>query len=602
MEPDEGGKTLFKKLNQSRLRSRIGVIKLKGYKDASKMYIADPEGFQKAFRKARKAAVPMIELPHYAYDKINKGNRNIKLTSIAGGLRAEGYQEDELRDALFLINQKKCKPPLPGSEVESIVDSVKKYELGHSGVKGNSLSIFRDELLNDLETFHTSIYEPYAVIDVEDHQEVLEINSNEFNNLLQKKYYNKYKKTISQADLNTITDLLKATAKFESPEKAVHIRLAGSEREVYLDLANKNREVVKITPDGWEIIREAPYYFIRPPGAKALPYPKRSKKQEFKLEKFLNAEPILITSWLVGAMNPSGPYPILVLQGGPDSAKSTATRMLKQLIDPSKGNLRKQPRNSRDLMVSTRNSWVLAFNNLSTIQKWFSDDLCQLATGGGLSVRKNYTDKQEQIFNAVRPVILNGIDYLTVRADLADRAIVIELPPITQKDRKAEKVFWKKFEKRRPYILGNLLDGVSHALKDLDTVNLKFKPRMLDFTQWVVAAEPAMPWKNGLFLKKYAKNQKIKNRINLNNDDLAITILDFMSSKKYWEGNAQDLWQALKQDLIKQHKDIKEIPNGPAALAKDLRRTEHILRKNGLEVNFKRTSAKKIIKIKKKIQ
>ena len=101
MEPDEGGKTLFKKLNQSRLRSRIGVIKLKGYKDASKMYIADPEGFQKAFRKARKAAVPMIELPHYAYDRIPKGGRNNKLTSIAGGLRAEGYQEDELRDALF---------------------------------------------------------------------------------------------------------------------------------------------------------------------------------------------------------------------------------------------------------------------------------------------------------------------------------------------------------------------------------------------------------------------------------------------------------------------------------------------------------------------
>ncbi len=39
----------------------------------------------------------------------------------------------------------------------------------------------------------------------------------------------------------------------------------------------------------------------------------------------------------MGSLNPSGPYPILVLQGGPGSAKSTTAKMLKEVIDPNEG-------------------------------------------------------------------------------------------------------------------------------------------------------------------------------------------------------------------------------------------------------------------------
>lgn len=601
MEPDDGGKTLLKKLNESSLRSRIMVIRLKGYNDVSEMHIAHPEGFKKAIRKAKKAAVPMAEAFLYAYDNIMQGNRNIELTSIAGKLRAGGYEEDQLREALMLINKNKCKPALEDSEVNGIVDSIKKHKPGNSGSgRKSQFETFRDELLSDLDTFHTATNDLYAVIDVEGHRETLPIKSDEFNNLLQKQYYNEHKKTINRAELNTITDLLKAKAQHESDEEKVNIRLAGSERTVYLDLANKNREVIKITPDGWEILSDPPYHFIRPPGMKALPYPEKTEGKGFSLGRFLRADKVLIAAWVIGSMNPSGPYPILVLQGGPGSAKSTTAKMVKQLIDPSEGILRTHPSNFRDLMVSAKNSWVLAFDNLSGIPIWLSDGLCQLSTGGGLSVRKHFKNTQEQIFDAVRPVILNGIDYLPVRSDLADRAIVIELPPISDEDRMAEKKLWSKFDKAKPRMLGSLIQSVSEALKNLSSVNLESTPRMADFTEWVIAGEPAMPWKEGRFLKEYEENQGLKKRMCLYYDDMATIIVDFIEHRGTWEGTAGDLLQDLKRDLMDQNKDIKGIPIGPAALAKKLKKTAHVLIENGVEVDFDRTSTIRTIKIKRK--
>jgi hypothetical protein len=291
-------------------------------------------------------------------------------------------------------------------------------------------------------------------------------------------------------------------------------------------------------------------------------------------------------------------YPILVLQGGPGSAKSTTTRLIKELIDPNEATIRAHPSSFRDMMISAKNSWVLAFDNLSEIPRWLSDAFCQLSTGGGYAVRKQYTNSSEQIFNAKRPVILNGIDYLTGRSDLADRSIIIELPAISDGDRLAEKAIWQTFNKRKAYICGELFDGISQALKNLEDVDLKYTPRMADFTRWVVAGEPAMYWKNGLFLKEYEDNQQVRNRISLYNDDMATYLLDFMSNKKSWKGTADDLIGALKGHSFNQNPEKNKIPSSPVVLAKKLRRATHVLEESGLKVTFDRSSTKRKIKIK----
>jgi len=185
----------------------------------------------------------------------------------------------------------------------------------------------------------------------------------------------------------------------------------------------------------------------------------------------------LSVGWLLMAFRPQGPYPVLVLHGEQGTAKSTTARVLRELVDPSEAMLRSQPRDVRDLMIGARNNWVVNFDNLSYLQPWLSDALCRVSTGGGFSTRQLYTDADEFIFAAQRPVILNGIEELATRGDLLDRSVVMYLPRISSEDRRAEAEFWPNFNEARPRIFGAVLDAVASAAKNVDTVELDASPR-----------------------------------------------------------------------------------------------------------------------------
>ena len=66
-----------------------------------------------------------------------------------------------------------------------------------------------------------------------------------------------------------------------------------------------------------------------------------------ELWQFVNIreeELALVLAWLVQALCPTGPYPILCLYGQQGSAKSTTTRVLRTLIDPCTDLSRAEPR------------------------------------------------------------------------------------------------------------------------------------------------------------------------------------------------------------------------------------------------------------------
>jgi len=55
---------------------------------------------------------------------------------------------------------------------------------------------------------------------------------------------------------------------------------------------------------------------------------------------------------------------------------------------------------------------------LSRAQDWHA--AISETSGGSFAVRQLYTDQDEVLFEAARPVILNGIDDIVTRPDLAD--------------------------------------------------------------------------------------------------------------------------------------------------------------------------------------
>src|SRR5208337_4196382 len=189
------------------------------------------------------------------------------------------------------------------------------------------------------------------------------------------------------------------------------------------------------------------------------------------LRSFLNvkseADLVLVVTWLLACLRNRGPYPVLVLSGEQGSAKSTLAAILRALVDPNVAPLRALPREDRDLFIAASNGHVLAFDNVSGLAGWISDTLCRLATGGGFAVRQLYTDQDEVLFNGMRPVILNGIEDIVTRPDLADRALFLTLEAIPEERRRTEQELWAAFEAERPRILGILLDAVAEGIKRL---------------------------------------------------------------------------------------------------------------------------------------
>jgi len=296
---------------------------------------------------------------------------------------------------------------------------------------------------------------------------------------------------------------------------------------------------------------------------------------------------------------------VLVLQGEAGSAKSTAVRVLRELVDPNTAPLRSEPREVRDLMIAARNSWCIAFDNVSHLSWRLSDALCRLATGGGFSTRQLYTDADEILFNATRPLILNGIDAVVWRGDLLDRSLITYLPVIPDHRRKPEKRFWRRFKKAQPKLLGALLDAVSCALRRLESVDLPLLPRMADFAQWAVAAEEAFGWPEGTFLRAYDSNRGTADALSLEASPLATPLKELLAISSPWRGTAAELLRRIAKRAGPEATQQRNWPRNPQLLSIQLRRIAPELRASGLDVQFGEktagSSSQRLITIEKKI-
>ena len=188
-------------------------------------------------------------------------------------------------------------------------------------------------------------------------------------------------------------------------------------------------------------------------------------------------------------------------------------------------------RNEHELFIAARNTHVLAFDNLSTVPAWLSDALCRLSTGAGFAARKLYTDDEESVISAERPVLLNSIDAVVTRGDLADRALVLTLEDTPKTERKTESELWADFERARPHILGALLDAMVVGLNRVAEIRLDELPRMADFATWVVACEPGV-FDEGAFLRAYTRNRKGVVRTMMDAEPVAGAICDLMRERR----------------------------------------------------------------------
>jgi hypothetical protein len=320
------------------------------------------------------------------------------------------------------------------------------------------------------ELFHTAAGTAFADVAIHGRRETWPIHSNRLRAWLRRRHYEATGTALDAAAIRSTLDLLEARALFDAPQRSVHVRIAEQAGHIYLDLADDRWRAVEIGPDGWKVIGSPPVRFRRAAGMLPIPAPERGGSVE-AFASFLNLPSrnnfVLIVVWLLAALRFGGPYPLLAISGEQGSAKTVLSKLLKSLVDPNVAPVRAPAHEERDLMIAANNGYLLAFDNLSGLPFWLSDALCRLSSGGSFAVRQLYTDDEEVLFQAARPILLNGIEDVISRPDLADRAIFLTLPPIGEAQRRSEAELWREFEIARPRILGALLDAAAHGLRSL---------------------------------------------------------------------------------------------------------------------------------------
>jgi len=476
-----------------------------------------------------------------------------------------------------------------GCRVTALDDAIAE-ESGEAGGRGPTQADILIDLAQSAELFHAPDGTGFADLDINGHRETWPIRAKGFRRWLARRFFEATGGAPSSEALQSALNVIEARAHFDAPERTVHVRIGGLDGRLYLDLGDDTWRAIEIDATGWRVIDNPPVRFRRAAGMQALPAPVAGGSVEV-LRSFLNvrsdADCVLVIAWALACLRNRGPYPVIVLSGEQGSAKSTFSAILRALLDPNTAPLRALPREDRDLFIAASNGHVLAFDNVSGLPAWISDTLCRLATGGGFAVRQLYSDQDEVLFDAARPVILNGIEDIVTRPDLADRAVFLTLEPIPEDRRRPEQELWAAFEVERPRILGALLDAVAKGLAMLPQTRLAKLPRMADFALWATACETAL-WPAGTFWSAYCGNRDEAVEGVIEADPIAAAVRTTMATRTEWTGTASELLGALAEMAGERISKSKTWPDSPRALAGRLRRAATFLRKIGIDIGFER--------------
>ena len=230
---------------------------------------------------------------------------------------------------------------------------------------------------------------------------------------------------------------------------------------------------------------------------------------------------------------------------------------------------------------------MVGLDNLSNIPDWLSDSICRACTGDGDIRRRLYTDSDLAVFSFKRCVVLNGIDLGSLRGDLAERLLPINLHRIDDEDRLDETELWPRWRAAHPQVLGALLDLVAGVAGVLPSVRLGSRPRMADYAKTLAAVDEVLGT-NGLC--RYLDKQSTLAADSLEGDEFVVELMATITTP--FTGTSAALAKLVAPP------DGDRLPKGwPAnarAVTAKLRRQAPVLRKIGWRVTDDVTRAKVI--------
>jgi hypothetical protein len=111
-----------------------------------------------------------------------------------------------------------------------------------------------------IEIFKDQFNEFYVTLRINEHIECIPLESYRFKNTIRKEYFDQNKKILSNDILDGILKLIESQLMLNEYIKKIDLdlRVAKTDKNdaIYYDFSNLKWEIIKITSEGWEIIKD----------------------------------------------------------------------------------------------------------------------------------------------------------------------------------------------------------------------------------------------------------------------------------------------------------------------------------------------------------
>jgi hypothetical protein len=365
--------------------------------------------------------------------------------------------------------------------------------------------------------------------------------------------------------------------------RELHTRAAFHEGAVFYELAPGR--VVKIDEQGWKQDPEPPVYFRAVKNLQPLPDPSAGGSLE-DLTRFVNLKTDrdvrLFKTYVTLLPLAHIPRPILEATGVMGSGKTTVSRVVKRMLDPTGNEAVTIDR--RDFLQKAAHCYILMLDNQNSLPEWFQDTLCRLVTGESDSKRILYSDDEDHVWSMQRAVLLNGINPPSDRGDVQDRTLPIELERLDKHKRLPEDDFWLQFSLKLPELLGAVFDALARALGARHSVKLDERPRLADWGLYAAALYESQGWGVKQFVEDWGVVEETRQQGTLDGSVVAQAVILYMKDRDRVELSAAKLHAAIEskgEDAL-DLKDDKTWAKTGRTLWKKIREVTPLLEVHGI--------------------
>jgi hypothetical protein len=306
------------------------------------------------------------------------GQRNDTLFRDACAMRRRGASEQEITAALSVANRNRCVPPLDEKELQPLIRSACSYTPnpslerlppGDEGPcrpphisQGELLTRLCEELVSD--AFCDERGQPHAVIPRNGHLEVVPVRPNGvFACWLAVEFRQRFRTTPGREAVHQAVDQTAAVCHLR-PKRLLHNRVAWHCGKILYDLCNDRWTGIEVSDAGWRVV-SLPPIFRRYPHQMPQNEPLRggSVHTLWEVCNISETDRRLFAAAVGTSFVPDMPHHAMILHGEPGTGKSTITRCVKQLVDPSAIEHSHSRRGRRN---STRSSTTTMWRRLTT--------------------------------------------------------------------------------------------------------------------------------------------------------------------------------------------------------------------------------------------